>query len=231
MYEGGISEFVMISCHGRLNLTWQEFPSREILEKKWLTFFSLELENCIFISLFLLDFQDWEKILFLLSIYEILKRILFHFSIFKNFQENSLSTLDLRDFVHCFYVGTFTRQFCSVSEYGVYCPYRHRYKPRLDSPLTGDSGQDDWSLEALVWVDLWVVPVLGGGSRGPGGRTDVMERARGWTRAPWPGQWHFPLPVLNSDQWTHCLRHSCHSTAFPSIKGCCFCSQWHINSY
>ena len=72
MYEGGISEFVMISCHGRLNLTWQEFPSREILEKKWLTFFSLELENCIFISLFLLDFQDWEKILFLLSIYEIL---------------------------------------------------------------------------------------------------------------------------------------------------------------
>ena len=117
------------------------------------------------------------------------------------------------------------------SEYGVYCPFRHRYRPRLDSPLTGDRGQDDWSLEALVWVDLWVVPVLGGGSRGPGGRTDVMERARGWTRAPWPGQWHFPLPVLNSDQWTHCLRHSCHSTAFPSIKGCCFCSQWHINSY
>ena len=112
------------------------------------------------------------------------------------------------------------------SENGVYCPFGHRYRPRLDSPLTGDRGQDDWSLEALVWVDLWVVPVLGGGSRGPGGRTDVMERARGWTRAPWPGQWHFPLPVLNSDQWTHCLRHSCHSTAFPSIKGCCFCSQW-----
>ena len=55
MYEGGISEFVMISCHGRLSLTLQEFASREEMTH---IFLSLELENCIFIFLFLLDLQD-----------------------------------------------------------------------------------------------------------------------------------------------------------------------------
>ena len=113
MYEGGISEFVMISCHGRLNLTWQEFPSREILEKKWLTFFSLELENCIFISLFLLDVQDWKKSLSPLDLWDLKK--------------NSLSLLDFQEF---------SGKFSFHSQFTRFCPLflcRHIYKAILYS--------------------------------------------------------------------------------------------------
>ena len=78
--------------------------------------------------------------------------------------------------------------------------------------------EDDWSLEALIWVDLRMVPTLRialpvlGGSRGPGGRADVLGSTR--AGAAWTGGWP-PLLANHTGcrlQWLRhigCCSHCC----------------------